>query len=70
MSTPIHNDSMYTVLTTDYLYSITSNKMSTYDPEPYYTSVNYRQPLIDWLKSIETTAEDPVNNYLDSTPRK
>lgn len=68
--TPIYNDSVYTVLTTDYLYSVSSNKMSTYDPEPYYTSVHYRQPLIDWLRSIKTSTEDPLNNYLDSTPRK
>jgi 2',3'-cyclic-nucleotide 2'-phosphodiesterase (5'-nucleotidase family) len=68
--TPIYYDSVYTVLTTDYLYSVSSNKMSTYDPEPYYTSVHYRQPLIDWLQSLKTTSNDPLNNYLDPTPRK
>jgi 2',3'-cyclic-nucleotide 2'-phosphodiesterase (5'-nucleotidase family) len=68
--TPLHTDSIYAVLTTDYLYSIPSNNMSTYDPEPYYTSVHYRQPLIDWLKSLQTSTSDPLNNYLDSIPRK
>jgi 2',3'-cyclic-nucleotide 2'-phosphodiesterase (5'-nucleotidase family) len=68
--TPIHNDSIYQVLTTDYLYSITSNRMSEYDPDPEYTSVNFRQPLIDWLKSINTSTEDPLENYLDYIARK
>ena len=68
--TPIHQDSIYQVLTTDYLYSITSNRMSEYDPDPEYTSVNYRQPLIDWLSSIETSAGDPLENYLDYNARK
>ena len=67
---PIHDDSVYTVLTTDYLYSLSSNGMNTYDPDPEYTSVNYRQPLIEWLKSINTTVEAPLENYLDYMPRK
>jgi len=68
--TPIHNDSTYKVLTTDYLYSISSNRMSEYDPDPQYTSINYRQPLIDWLKSLNTSLENPLENYLDYTARK
>jgi 2',3'-cyclic-nucleotide 2'-phosphodiesterase (5'-nucleotidase family) len=68
--TPVYSDSTYVVLTTDYLYSVTSNKMSTYDPEPYYTSVHYRQPLIDWMKSLNTSAQYPLNNYLDPAPRR
>jgi len=68
--TPIHNDSVYQVLTTDYLYSISSNRMSEYDPDPEYTSVNYRQPLIDWLRSINSSTEDPLENYLDYLSRK
>jgi 2',3'-cyclic-nucleotide 2'-phosphodiesterase (5'-nucleotidase family) len=68
--TPVHSDSIYRVLTTDYLYSISSNRMSEYDPEPEYTSVNFRQPLIDWLKSINTSVEDPLENYLDYKVRK
>jgi len=67
--TPIHPDSIYSVLTTDYLYSITDNNMSAYDPEPYTTAVHYRQPLIDWIMSMETNAQDPLNNYLDGSAR-
>ncbi len=44
--------------------------MSEYDPDPQYTSINYRQPLIDWLKSLNTSSEDPLEKYLDYTARK
>jgi len=67
--TPIHGDSMYSVLTTDYLYSRTDMNFAAYDPDPYETSVNFRQPLIDWINSLNTSEGDPLNNYLDSQPR-
>jgi len=65
----IHPDSLYDVLTTDYLYSRDDLNFSIYDTIPYNTSVHYRQPLIDWLKSIKTTSENPLDNYLDKKPR-
>ena len=67
---PIHNDSIYTVLTTDYLYSLSDNNFSEYDDEPMNTSVHYRQPLIDWIKSLNTSSTNPLNNYLDYNPRR
>ncbi len=68
--TPIHTDSTYTVLTTDFLYSLSDNNFSEYDDEPMNTSVHYRQPLIDWIKSLNTSVSDPLNNYLDHNPRR
>jgi 2',3'-cyclic-nucleotide 2'-phosphodiesterase (5'-nucleotidase family) len=67
--TPLVADSVYHVLTIDYLYSLSSNKFSLYDPTPYNTSVNYRQPVIDWIESLQTSSSDPLNNYLDHVPR-
>jgi len=67
--TEVHPDSIYDVLTTDYLYSRPDILFSQYDHTPYNTSVHYRQPLIDWLKSINTSSSDPLDNYLDFTPR-
>jgi len=66
----IYSDSTYTVLTIDYLYSRDDNNFALYDSVPYNTSVNYRQPLIDWMISKNTSSQDPINNYLDYTPRK
>ena len=68
--TPIYDDSVYSVLTTDYLYSVSSNNFSQYDPDPVNTSVHYRQPLIDWIISKNTSTQNPLNNYLDYTPRR
>jgi len=67
---PIVADSIYTVLTTDYLYAVTSTHFQQYDPDPVNTAVNYRQPLIDWIISLNTSPNNPLDNYLDPTPRQ
>ncbi len=68
--TPLYPDSVYSVLTTDYLYSLPDLPFQEYDPEPYNTGINYRQPLIDRLEELGTSAADPLTNYLDSNPRR
>ncbi len=68
--TPIEANKVYTVLTTDYLYSLSYTNFSKYDPEPENTSVHYRQPLIDWIKSLNTSASNPLNDYLDNESRR
>ena len=67
--TPIDESATYNVLTIDYLYYL-DEYLQSYDPTPYETSVNYRQPVIDWIKSLNTTSSDPLENYLDNTPRR
>lgn len=67
--TPIDDETVYKVLTTDYLYSLTSINFAIYDDSPYITAVHFRQPLIDWLRSINTTSADPLENYLDYVSR-
>jgi 2',3'-cyclic-nucleotide 2'-phosphodiesterase (5'-nucleotidase family) len=68
--TPIFQDSVYQVLTTDYLYSRTDYPFQEYDPVPYNTSINYRQPVIDWIKSMNTSQSNPLNPYLDPVSRQ
>ncbi len=68
--TPIEANTIYKVLTTDYLYTQPNSKFAQYDPEPYNTSISYMQPTADWILSKNTTAENPINNYLDYTARK
>jgi 5'-nucleotidase/UDP-sugar diphosphatase len=68
--TPVALDSVYHVLTTDYLYSREDYDFSLYDPTPYNTSIHYRQPVIDWIKSLSTSDSDPLNNHLDNDPRR
>jgi 2',3'-cyclic-nucleotide 2'-phosphodiesterase (5'-nucleotidase family) len=66
----LHSDSTYCVLTNDYLYSRPDLNFQKFDKDPYDTSLNYRQPLIDWLKSVNSTAENPINVYFDSLSRR
>jgi len=69
-STPIYDDTTYSVLTTDYLYIQPDSKFKKYDPEPYYTSMNYHQPTIDWIISYNTSINNPLDTYLDTIPRR
>jgi 2',3'-cyclic-nucleotide 2'-phosphodiesterase (5'-nucleotidase family) len=62
-------DSVYTVLTTDYLYSRDDQNFSKFDSDPYHTGINYRQPVIDWIQSLNTTSADPLENYLNGETR-
>lgn len=68
--TPIDPNTTYKVLTLDYLYSRPDYCFQYYDVSPYHTSIHYRQPVIDWITSLNTSAANPLDNYLDYTARK
>lgn len=68
--TPMKMDSVYSVLTTDYLYVQDVTRFHVYESNPYYTGLNYHQPTVDYIVSLNTSATDPLNNYLDHTPRR
>ncbi|MCK4904515.1 MAG: hypothetical protein KAS35_07460, partial [Candidatus Marinimicrobia bacterium] len=70
--TKIDENTTYSVLTTDYLYARNDYRFpfSEYDTDPYYTSMNYHQPTIDWITSLNTSPSNPLDNYLDNTPRR
>lgn len=66
----IHPDSVYQVLVTDFIYSLPTTDFSKYDDRPYNTGINYRQPLIDWLKAMKSSDKNPINKHLDYVPRR
>lgn len=66
--TPIDNNTVYNVLITDFIYSA-YNGFATADPEPYVTGVNWRQPVIDWINSLDTTPQNPLDQYLNHAAR-
>jgi len=68
--TPMKMDSTYHVLTTDYLYALDSYDFALYDPTPYNTGLNYHQPTVDYIRSLNTSAANPLNAYLDHDPRR
>lgn len=68
--TPLKMDSLYHVLTTDYLYARGDYNYSQYDQTPYNTGINYHQPTVSFLESLATTAENPLDAHLDHTSRR
>ncbi|MBC8479775.1 MAG: bifunctional metallophosphatase/5'-nucleotidase [FCB group bacterium] len=67
--TPIDPNATYSVLLTDYIYQ-TEGNFSVMDPTPYETSIHWRTPCINWISSKNTSIDDPLDNYLDYTPRQ
>lgn len=65
----LHPDSSYSVLINDFMYTQPDANFNLYDEDPYDTGINYRQPLIDWIKSLNTNPDNPLDNYLDSSKR-
>jgi 2',3'-cyclic-nucleotide 2'-phosphodiesterase (5'-nucleotidase family) len=63
-------DSTYHVLTTDYLYALDGYDFDVYDPTPYPTGIVYFQPTADYIESLETSPSNPLDDYLDHTPRR
>jgi len=68
--TTIQMNTTYNVLTTDYLYARPDYSFQYNDPDPYLTAIHYRQPVIDWIRSLDTSPNNPLNNYLDYNPRR
>ena len=54
----------YKVLTTDYLYSLNETQFKVTDPNPEYVPMIYREPTIQWIRSLNTSKENPIENYL------
>lgn len=63
-------DSTYKVITMDYLYEQKNSKFKKYDQSPVSLNDNYRNPLIEWIKSLKTSSNNPLNKYLDSKARR
>jgi 2',3'-cyclic-nucleotide 2'-phosphodiesterase (5'-nucleotidase family) len=68
--TPLAFDSTYLVLVTDYMYSSSDTLLSVYDPDAYATGINWREPVIDWIRVKNTSIADPLESYLDSEARQ
>ncbi|MBL7120691.1 MAG: bifunctional metallophosphatase/5'-nucleotidase [Candidatus Marinimicrobia bacterium] len=68
--TAFNLDSIYSVLTTDYLYIQEDNYFQVYDTDPYYTEMNYHQPTVDYILSLNTDSSNPLDTYLDYSPRR
>lgn len=55
----------YVVLTTDFLYSLGETQFQTLDPDAISLPYLYREPSIQWIRSMETSFENPLDDYLN-----
>jgi 2',3'-cyclic-nucleotide 2'-phosphodiesterase (5'-nucleotidase family) len=61
----IEPETVYSVLVNDYLYSGGDGYfLHLYDPDAYHTGIGWRQPVIDWLISLGTSPQKPLEEYL------
>jgi hypothetical protein len=35
-----------------------------FDPDPTHTGIDWRQPPIDWIRSVGGNEQEPINNFL------
>lgn len=68
--TPMVMDSVYQVLTTDYLYAREDYPFAGYDPTPYNTGISYQQPTVSFLQHLATNPGDPLDGQLDPVARR
>jgi 2',3'-cyclic-nucleotide 2'-phosphodiesterase (5'-nucleotidase family) len=67
---PLDPDGIYRVLINNFMYAGGDDyAFAEYDPDAYETGIDWRQPVIAWITSLETTPDDPLENYLDEGSR-
>ncbi len=67
---PIELNRTYRVLVTDFMYIGGDNFLfGKQDPSGYFTDVSWREPVIAYLKSLNTSPTNPLDKYIDSTVR-
>jgi len=65
-SSHFDDDKTYTLLTTDFLYSLEETQFKIYDANPYFSGLSYREPIIQTLRDLQSNKENPLENVLQS----
>ncbi|MFQ5943856.1 MAG: bifunctional metallophosphatase/5'-nucleotidase [Anaerolineales bacterium] len=61
----VDQDAIYQVLIPEALYGGGNYyEFFKFDPDPTYTGINWRQPPLDWIRSIGSTERQPINDFL------
>ena len=61
----------YRVLVNDFMYAGGDGFLfKDQDPNAYFTSIDWRQPVIDWIASLETSPDKPLDSFLDTDSRQ
>jgi len=63
---PLDSTAIYTVVITDYMYAGGAGYklIETFDPEAYNTGIDWRQPVIDWIRAQKSTSQNPLDAAL------
>lgn len=62
---PLDSNDRYIVLVNDYMYE-GSYTFRGLDPNGYYLSINYRQPLINWVIDQASDIDHPLEDFLNA----
>ncbi|MGB1249412.1 MAG: bifunctional metallophosphatase/5'-nucleotidase [Candidatus Promineifilaceae bacterium] len=59
-------DETYTVLVTDFMYAGGDELggLAEADPDAYNTAIDWRQPVLDWIEGVGSSAENPLNTMI------
>jgi 5'-nucleotidase/UDP-sugar diphosphatase len=69
--TPVEPDATYHVLVNDFMYAGGDGfRFKEQDSDAYNTGIDWRQPVIDWIASLNTSSDSPLDVYLDNVPRQ
>jgi 5'-nucleotidase/UDP-sugar diphosphatase len=63
---PLNPLGTYHVLVNDFMYAGGDNYklLAKFDPQAYNTSIDWRQPIIDWIKSHDSSKEHPLDSAI------
>lgn len=68
--TPVDPAATYHVLINDFMAGGGDRYLfNKQDPNPYFTTIDWRQPVVDYLKRLGTSQQDPLDSRLDTAPR-
>jgi 5'-nucleotidase/UDP-sugar diphosphatase len=69
-SQPIDPQATYRVLVNDFMYTGGDRfPLQKQDPNGYNTAINWRQPVIDWLIALNSSASAPTDGKIDTESR-
>ncbi len=63
---PLNANDVYSVLVNDFMYAGGDRytDLAKYDPDAYFTSIDWRQPVIDWIKAQESNENQPLDDAI------
>jgi 2',3'-cyclic-nucleotide 2'-phosphodiesterase (5'-nucleotidase family) len=62
---PLDPEATYNLLVSDFMYAGGDNyRIAEFDPEAYNTTINWRQPVIDWIMAQDSSPEKPLDQAI------